>query len=51
MVSSWSQGKEGIVCVKTAQAIIVAHYPDTVQPSEATVAVEKLGDYLVGVGY
>ncbi len=46
-----AQGKEGILCVKTQQAILVAHYPETVQPGATTTVVEKLADYLVGVGY
>ncbi|PUU81250.1 profilin [Tuber borchii] len=45
------QGKAGIVCVKTKQAILVAHYGETVQPGEAATTVEKLADYLIGVGY
>jgi len=46
-----SQGREGIVIVKTQQAILVTHYPETVQPGSATNTVEQLGDYLIGVGY
>lgn len=49
--SSIHQGKEGIVTVKTKQAILVAHYPDVVQPGEAAKTVEQLADYLLGVGY
>ncbi|KAF6233702.1 hypothetical protein HO173_007914 [Letharia columbiana] len=45
------KGKEGIVIVKTHQAILVTHYPETVQPGQATNTVEQLGDYLMGVGY
>ncbi|KAL0632680.1 profilin, required for normal timing of actin polymerization in response to thermal stress [Maublancomyces gigas] len=45
------KGKEGIISVKTKQAILVAHYPDTVQPGEAAKTVEQLADYLLGVGY
>lgn len=45
------QGKEGVVIVRTHQAILVAHYPETVQPGQATNTVEQLGDYLIGVGY
>lgn len=41
----------GIVAVKTKQAIVVAHYPSGVQAVEATAVVEKLADYLIGVGY
>jgi len=43
--------KEGICCVKTKQAILVAHYPDGVQSGEAAKVVEALADYLIGVGY
>jgi len=45
------KGREGIVIVKTQQAILVTHYPETVQPGQATTTVEQLGDYLIGVGY
>jgi len=45
------QGKEGVVIVKTNMAILVAHYPETVQPGSAANTVEQLADYLVGVGY
>jgi hypothetical protein len=45
------QGKEGVLIVKTTQAILVAHYPEHVQPGQATNVVEQLGDYLVSVGY
>ncbi|KAJ9632152.1 profilin, required for normal timing of actin polymerization in response to thermal stress [Taxawa tesnikishii (nom. ined.)] len=45
------KGKEGIVIVKTTQAILVTHYPETVQPGSAANTVEQLGDYLISVGY
>ncbi|KAL1618365.1 profilin, required for normal timing of actin polymerization in response to thermal stress [Diplodia seriata] len=45
------QGKEGLVIVKTTQAILVTHYPETVQPGAAANTVEQLADYLIGVGY
>ncbi|KAF2457995.1 profilin-A [Lineolata rhizophorae] len=45
------KGKEGIVIVKTSQAILVAHYPESVQPGVAANVVEQLADYLIGVGY
>jgi profilin len=48
---SFLQGREGVVIVKTTQAILVTHYPETVQPGAATNTVETLGDYLVKVGY
>jgi len=45
------KGREGIVIVKTTQAILVTHYPESVQPGAAANTVEQLGDYLVSVGY
>ncbi|KAI9851548.1 MAG: profilin, required for normal timing of actin polymerization in response to thermal stress [Thelocarpon superellum] len=45
------KGKEGIVIVKTNQAILLAHYPESVAAGVATNVVEQLGDYLIGVGY
>lgn len=45
------QGREGLVIVKTTQAILVTHYPETVQPGSAANTVEQLGDYLISVGY
>ncbi|KAI9818690.1 MAG: profilin, required for normal timing of actin polymerization in response to thermal stress [Thelocarpon impressellum] len=45
------KGKEGIVIVKTNQAILLAHYPETVAPGVATNVVEQLADYLISVGY
>jgi len=46
-----AKGKEGIFCVKTKQAILVAHYPEGIQSGEAASKVEALADYLIGVGY
>ncbi|GAB7364577.1 hypothetical protein MBLNU230_g5384t1 [Neophaeotheca triangularis] len=45
------KGREGVVIVKTQQAILVTHYPETVQPGSAANTVEQLADYLIGVGY
>jgi len=45
------QGKVGIIIVRTKQAMLVAHHPETVQAGVAANTVEKLGDYLIGVGY
>jgi profilin len=39
------------VIVKTKQALLVAHYPETVQPGSATNTVEALGEYLTNLGY
>ncbi|CAI4064218.1 hypothetical protein N7582_002616 [Saccharomyces uvarum] len=42
---------EGVICVRTKQTVIIAHYPPTVQAGEATKIVEQLADYLIGVQY
>ncbi|CAD0114403.1 unnamed protein product, partial [Aureobasidium uvarum] len=43
--------KEGIVIVKTKQALLVTHYPEHVQPGVAANTVEQLADYLISVNY
>lgn len=45
------QGQEGLVCVRTGQAVLVAHYPEGVLATDAAVVVEKLAEYLRSVGY
>jgi len=45
------QGTAGVLCVRTKQAILIAHYPESVQPGSAVLVVEKLADYLLGLGY
>ncbi|KAK0466815.1 profilin [Desarmillaria tabescens] len=42
---------DGIVIVKTKQAILVAEYVAPIQAPEATPIVEGLADYLISVGY
>ncbi|KAK6202413.1 actin-binding protein [Scheffersomyces amazonensis] len=42
---------EGIIAVRSKQAILIAHYPAGIQAGEATTIVEKLADYLISVGY
>lgn len=42
---------EGIVCVRTKQTVLIAHYPPSVQAGEATKIVEQLADYLISVQY
>ena len=37
--------------VKTNQAILVGHYPETAQPGMAAQTIEQLGDYLCKLGY
>ncbi|KAG0637441.1 profilin [Tuber brumale] len=45
------QGKTGIVCARTTQAILVAYYGEDIQPGQAANTVEALAEYLRGVGY
>ncbi|KEZ41119.1 hypothetical protein SAPIO_CDS7184 [Scedosporium apiospermum] len=45
------QGKDGVAIVKTNQAIIVGHYGPQHQAGNAANVVEKLADYLIGLGY
>ncbi|KAF2425343.1 Profilin/allergen [Tothia fuscella] len=45
------QGKTGMIIVKTVQALLLAHHPDTVVTGNCANTVEKLGEYLRGVGY
>ncbi|GAA6044047.1 hypothetical protein JCM8097_001391 [Rhodosporidiobolus ruineniae] len=42
---------DGIILVKTKQAVLVAEYAHPTMPGEATKIVEDLADYLIGVGY
>ncbi|KAJ2895553.1 profilin, required for normal timing of actin polymerization in response to thermal stress [Coemansia aciculifera] len=44
-------GAKGVFCAKTKQAIIIALYPDTVQPGNASKTLGDLTDYLKGLGY
>ncbi|KAL6940654.1 profilin, required for normal timing of actin polymerization in response to thermal stress [Hanseniaspora vineae] len=43
--------EEGVVCVRTKQTILIAHYPPGVVAGEATKIVEQLADYLISVQY
>jgi len=45
------KGADGVVIVKTKQAVLVAIYLGPVQAPEATSVVETLADYLIGLGY
>ncbi|KAH7102447.1 profilin [Auriculariales sp. MPI-PUGE-AT-0066] len=42
---------DGVVIVKTKQAILVAEYAAPIQAGEATPVVEGLADYLISVNY
>ncbi|EXF75807.1 profilin [Colletotrichum scovillei] len=45
------KGKEGIAVAKSTQAILLGHHGENAQAGSATLAVEKLADYLVSVSY
>ena len=45
------QGANGVVCVKTKQAVLIGAYQEGIQPGEATKVVEQLADYLISVNY
>jgi profilin len=45
------KGTSGIHCIKTTQALIVCLYEDPIVPEQAATVTEKLGEYLIGVGY
>ncbi|EST04958.1 Profilin [Kalmanozyma brasiliensis GHG001] len=45
------QGGDGLVAVKTNQAVLVCVYVAPIIPGEANKVAEGLGDYLVSVGY
>ena len=45
------RGEEGVVCTRTKQAVLVAHYPAGQQAGEVTKVVLSLGDYLINLGY
>jgi len=45
------KGKEGIIAIKTTQALLIGHHPADVQTTNAYSSVAELADYLVKVGY
>lgn len=49
-LSPFSQA-DGLVIVKTNQAVLVCQYSSPIVPGEATKVVESLADYLIGTGY
>merc|ERR1712223_2168815 len=46
-----SKYSSGVHCIKTTQALIVCVYEDPIVPEQAATVTEKLGEYLIGVGY
>jgi len=45
------KGKEGIIAVRTKQALIIAHHPEDVLTQSCTNTVESLATYLADQGY
>ncbi|KAI0071356.1 profilin [Panus rudis PR-1116 ss-1] len=45
------KGGDGVIIVKTKQAILVGEYAAPIQHPEAAPIVEGLADYLINVGY
>jgi len=45
------QGRDGVVIVKTNQAILIAHYNESMIAGNAATTVEQLADYLISTGY
>jgi len=43
--------KAGLHIMKTQQAVIVSRYEDPIMPEQCATVTEKLGDYLISVGY
>jgi len=44
-------GKDGVVIVKTTQAILIGHYNETMIAGNSATTVEQLADYLIKTGY
>ncbi|KAF2712387.1 Profilin/allergen [Pleomassaria siparia CBS 279.74] len=45
------KGKEGLIVIKTKQALLIAHHPADIQTPPAFSSVSELANYLIGVGY
>lgn len=45
------KGTSGIHTIKTTKALIVCLYEDPIVPEQAAMVTEKLGDYLISVGF
>ncbi|OWP03718.1 hypothetical protein B2J93_6061 [Marssonina coronariae] len=45
------KGREGVVIVKTKQAILIAHYSELMIAGNSAATVEQLADYLIKSGY
>jgi len=45
------KGTSGVHVIKTTQTYIVCVYREPIVPEQAASVTEKLGDYLIGVGF
>ncbi|KAM0325459.1 hypothetical protein ACHAQA_007446 [Verticillium albo-atrum] len=45
------KGREGIAIAKTSQAILIGHHGEAAIAGNASQAVQKLADYLIGLSY
>jgi len=45
------KGQSGVHCIKTGQSFIMCIYDDPIVPEQAALVTEKLGDYLLSVGF
>lgn len=45
------KGTSGVHVIKTGQTYIMCVYDDPIVPEQAALVTEKLGDYLLGVGF
>jgi len=43
--------KDGLIITKTVQAIIIAHYNETMLAGNTSTTVAKLAEYLISLGY
>jgi hypothetical protein len=51
LILNFQQGRDGIVIVKTKQAILIGQYVDPMIAGNAATTVEQLADYLIKTGY
>jgi profilin len=50
-VLRFKKGTSGVHCIKTVQALIVCCYAEPTVPEQCASVTEKLGEYLISVGY
>jgi profilin len=50
-VARFKKGTSGVHTIKTTQAFIICWYKEPTVPEQAASVTEKLGDYLIQVGY